>query len=69
MPMSVKRRTCSIRHQKESCCRHIKTCILVDTAPSGHGEVSFEGEIQMKYKHGIVETRQISHSFVQPALI
>lgn len=36
---------------------------------AGHREVSFEGGIQMKYKHGIVETRQISHSFVQPALI
>lgn len=67
--MSVKMRTCSIRHQKESSCRHIKTSILVDTAPTGHREVSFEGEIQMKYKHGIVETRHISHSFVQPALI
>lgn len=41
----------------------------MDAAPTGHGEVSFEGEIQMKYKHGIVETRQISHTFVQPALI
>lgn len=62
-------RTHSVRHQKKSSCRHIKTTILVDTAPAGHREVSFEGEIQMKYKHGIVETRQISHSFVQPALI
>lgn len=41
----------------------------MDIAPIGHREVSFEGKIQLKYKHGIVETRQISHSSVQPALI
>lgn len=41
----------------------------MDAVLAGQKEVSFEGEIQMKYKHGIVETRQISHSFVQPALI
>lgn len=67
--MSIKMRTCSIRHQNESSCRHIKTSILVDTVPTGHREVSFEGKIQMKYKHDIVETRQIFHSFVRPALI
>lgn len=52
-----------------SCCGQVKAGILVGMVLEGHKKVSFEGDIHMKYKHGIVKTRQISHSFIQPALI
>lgn len=54
---------------EECYCGQVKPGILVDMVLAGHSKVNFEREIHMKYKHGIVKTRQISHSFIQPALI
>lgn len=55
--------------QKESCCAQVKAGILVDMALAGHRKVSLKEESIWNINIALWKTRQISHSFIQPALI